>query len=554
MESRDQSDTPEPRPGTGWETVPEHSSGAVPPPPPTRPPTAGPPPPGGSPRAVAAGLLSLSGLGLGHVLVRHWGRAAVSWAATAVLLLVALPADPDGVPAVLVAGYLLLLVLAGADAARIARRTEFRRWSRPALAAVLGLLLLGIPVAGTAAYGSARDEAVEQELLGRLEEGDDLVAKAAKSPFPLSAPDFRHALSLYRELAEDHAGSRAAARVPGRLKDYYAAVASPYRAKKHCEAVDPLTYLRTLRGTVDRKLLGDLAGWPDAPLAESLYGCGVSRLDGAGTESGAKELGTLLRTFPGTTQADRVGPAVSATIDRQVAGLKGAEPCAVTDQLRRTSTLVGELPASSVPSLAPQAAAGVRDGVYACGVDEFEDEHFADARQTLTDFADTYRQDGRRRHALDIAIAAEIAEVRPSAGKRLPGSGKPGGVRMELVISNGAPNDVEVLYTGPVTGTVKLKACGSCARFSSEATGAAGACRASGTSYPKARLRLPAGEYHFLYKHGTGASSAVDSYAAGSSVKPGYSYTSCTYVIERDPYGLDLPTLPELLEPTSAPR
>ncbi|TXS18064.1 hypothetical protein [Streptomyces sp. wa22] len=554
MESRDQSDTPEPRPGTGWETVPEHSSGAVPPPPPTRPPTAGPPPPGGSPRAVAAGLLSLSGLGLGHVLVRHWGRAAVSWAATAVLLLVALPADPDGVPAVLVAGYLLLLVLAGADAARIARRTEFRRWSRPALAAVLGLLLLGIPVAGTAAYGSARDEAVEQELLGRLEEGDDLVAKAAKSPFPLSAPDFRHALSLYRELAEDHAGSRAAARVPGRLKDYYAAVASPYRAKKHCEAVDPLTYLRTLRGTVDRKLLGDLANWPDAPLAESLYGCGVSRLDGAGTESGAKELGTLLRAFPGTTQADRVGPAVSATIDRQVAGLKGAEPCAVTDQLRRTSTLVGELPASSVPSLAPQAAAGVRDGVYACGVDEFEDEHFADARQTLTDFADTYRQDGRRRHALDIAIAAEIAEVRPSAGKRLPGSGKPGGVRMELVISNGAPNDVEVLYTGPVTGTVKLKACGSCARFSSEATGAAGACRASGTSYPKARLRLPAGEYHFLYKHGTGASSAVDSYAAGSSVKPGYSYTSCTYVIERDPYGLDLPTLPELLEPTSAPR
>ncbi|MEU5801722.1 hypothetical protein ABZ773_14705 [Streptomyces sp. NPDC047804] len=554
MESRDQSDAPEPRPDTGWETVPDGSWGAVPPPPPTRPPTAGPPPPGGVLRAVAAGLLGLSGLGLGHVLVGRWGRAAVSWAATAVLLLVALPADPDGVPAALVAGYLVLLVLAAADAARIARRTEFRPWSRPALAAALGLLLLVIPVAGTAAYGSARDEAVEQALLGRLEEGDDLVTKAAESPFPLSEPDFRHALTLYRELAEDHAGSRAAARVPGRLKDYYAAVASPYRAKKHCEAVDPLTYLRTLRGTVDRKLLGDLAGWPDAPLAESLYGCGVSRLDGTGTDSGAEELGTLLRTFPDTPQAEQVGPAVSATIERQVAGLKGADPCTVTDQLRRTSTLVGGLPPSSVPSLAPQAAAGVRDGVYACGVDEFKDKKFADARQTLTDFADTYTQDGRRRHALDIAVAAEIAEVRPSAGKRLPGSGKPGGVRMELVVSNGAPNDVEVLYTGPVTGTVKLKACGSCARFSSEATGAAGACRANGTSYPKARLRLPAGEYHFLYKHGTGASSAVDSYASGSSVKPGYSYTSCTYVVERDPYGLDLPTLPDLLKPTSALR
>ncbi|MFE4688508.1 hypothetical protein ACFRH6_00455 [Streptomyces sp. NPDC056749] len=556
MESRDQSDTPEPRPGTGWETVPEHSSGAVPPPPPTRPPTAGPPQPGDALRAVAAGLLGLSGLGLGHVLVRRWGRAAVSWAATAVLLLVALPADPDGVPAVLVAGYLLLLVLAGADAARIARRTEFRPWSRPALAAVLGLLLLGIPVAGTAAYGSARDEAVEQELLGRLEEGDDLVAKAAKSPFPLSAPDFRHALSLYRELAEDHAGSRAAARVPGRLKDYYAAVASPYRAKKHCEAVDPLSHLRTLPGSVDRKLLGDLAGWPDAPLAESLYACGVSRLDGAGTESGAKELGTLLRTFPESSQAGQVGPAVSGRIRQQVAGLKGAEPCAVTEDLRRTSTLVAELPETSVPSLGRQARAGVQDGVYACGVDEFEDKKFADARQTLTDFADTYEDDRRGRHARDIAIAAEIAEDRPSAGKRLPGSGTPGGVRMELVISNGAPNEVEVLYTGPVTGTVKLKPCGGCERFGSEAAGSSGACGASGTSYPKARLRLPAGEYHFLYKHGTGATAAVDSYSSGSRVQPGYTYTSCTYVVERDRYGLDLPTVPDLsdlLKPASAP-
>lgn len=71
---------------------------------------------------------------------------------------------------------------------------------------------------------------------------------------------------------------------------------------------------------------------------------------------------------------------------------------------------------------------------------------------------------------------------------------------------------------------------------------------------PEGTSAASRGEYHFLYKHGTGASSAVDSYAAGSSVKPGYSYTSCTYVIERDPYGLDLPTLPELLEPTSAPR
>ncbi|MFB4421959.1 hypothetical protein C5F59_012805 [Streptomyces sp. QL37] len=544
---------PEPRPGAGPEPGPEQTWGAGgPPPPPARPPAAGPPPPGATLRAAAAGLLSLSGLGLGHVLLRRWGRAAVSWAATGVLLLVALPADPDGVPAALVAAYLVLLVLAGADAARLALRADFGRWPRPVLAVVLGLLLLAVPLTGTVAYGSARDEAVEQALLDRLEEGDDLVAEAAKSSFLLSGPDYRYALTLYRELGEDHPGSRAAALVPGRLKSYYEAVATPYRAKKHCEAVEPLTYLRTLPGTVDRKLLGGLAGWPDTPLAESLYGCGVSRLAGTGPDSGSKELGTLLRTFPESSQAGQVGPAVSRTIRQQLSGLKGAEPCAVTDRLRRTSTVVAELPETSVPSLGRQAEAGVRDGVYACGVDEFKDKRFAEARQTLTDFADTYEEDGRGRHARDIATAAEIAEVRPSAGGRLPGSGKPGGVRMELVISNGAPNDVEVLYTGPVTGTVKLKACGSCERFSSEATGAAGACGASGTSYPKTRLRLPAGDYHFLYKHGSGATAAADSYASGSSVTPGYSYTSCTYVIERDPYGLDLPTLPDPLKPASA--
>ncbi|MFC8225522.1 hypothetical protein [Streptomyces sp. NPDC057287] len=564
MEASDHPGAPGARPGDGreadpghtWEPGPGHTWGIEqPPPPPARPPAVGPPPPGAALRCVAAGLLNLSGLGLGHVLVRRWGRAAVSWAATGLVLLVALPADPDGVPSALVAGYLLLLVLAGADAARIALRTDVGRWPRPVLACALGLLLLGVPAAGTLAYGSARDEAVEQELLGKLEEGDDLVAKAAKSSFLLSEPDYRHALTLYRELADDHPGSRAAALVPRRLESFYTAVATPYRAKKHCEAVEPLTYLRTVPDTVDRKLLDGLAAWPDTPLAESLYGCGVSRLDGTGPDSGSKELGTLLRTFPESSQAGQVGPAVSGKIRQQVADLKGGDPCTVTEELRRTSTLVSQLPGTTLPSLGRQAGAGVQDGVYACGVDEFKDKRFTDARQTLTEFADTYKEDRRRQQARNIAIAAEIAEDRPSAGKRLPGSGEPGGVRMELVISNGAPNEVEVLYTGPVTGTVKLKPCGGCERFSSEAAGSAGACRAGGTSYPKARLRLPAGEYHFLYKHGTGATAAVDSYSSGSRAQPGYTYTSCTYVVERDRYGLDLPTVPDLsdlLKPASA--
>ncbi|MDG9684478.1 hypothetical protein QC334_17420 [Streptomyces sp. DH18] len=523
--------------------------GAVPPPP-SRAPDVGPPPPGAPLRAVGAALLNLTGLGLGYALLGRWARAAACWAATAALLWAALPADPDGVPGGVLVGYLLVLVLAAADGAWIARRSALGGAWRPALAVGLGVVLLAVPAGGAAVYGSARDEAREQMLLDRLAAGDERVRAASRQPFGSVKGEYAGALDVYRALGEDHPGSRAAKLVPDRLKTYYDAVSAPYAEKRHCEAVAPLTYLRTLPDSVDEKLLGALAAWPDEPLATSLYGCGVSRLGGPG--GGGTELGELLRTFPDSASAQQVGPAIGKRIKDQVAALKGAEPCAATEVLRGLGATASELPAEGVKALRADADQGVVDGVYACGVDQFEDKKFGDARTTLTDFARTYRGDGRVRQARNIAIAAEIADDRPAAGKRLPPSKRPDGSRMELVISNDAPNAVEVLYTGPVTGTVTLKACGGCERYSASA-GARQACKASGRSYPKARLRLPAGEYHFLYKHGTGATAGVDSYSSGTKVQPGYTYTSCTYVIERDPFGLDLPLIPDPVKPVLSP-
>lgn len=541
--------------GAGW-------GGAVPPPPdgppgfgppPPRAPAVGPPPPGAALRAVGAALLNLTGLGLGYALLGRWVRAAVCWTATAVLLWVALPADPDGVPGGVLVGYLLVLVLAGADGARIARRSALGGAWRPGVAVGLGVVLLAVPAGGAVVYGSARDEAREQMLLDRLAAGDERVAAASRQPFGSAKGGYEAALDVYRALGEDHPGSRAAKLVPGRMKTYYDAVSAPYAKKRHCDAVAPLTYLRTLPDSVDAKLLGELAAWPDEPLAASLYGCGVSRLGGTGGGGGGgAELGELLRTFPDSDPARQVGPAIGERIKAQVAAVKGTEPCAATAVLRELGTTASELPAESVKSLRADADRGVLDGVYACGVDQFRDKKFGAARTTLTDFARTYKSDGRVRQARNIAIAAEIADDRPAAGKRLPASKRPGGARMELVISNDAPNAVEVLYTGPVTGTLTLKACAGCKRYSA-AAGARQACKASGRNYPKARLRLPAGEYHFLYKHGTGASAGVDSYSSGSKVQPGYTYTSCTYVTERNPLGLELPQLPDLVEPVLSP-
>ncbi|MFF6905677.1 hypothetical protein ACFY9Q_07040 [Streptomyces sp. NPDC012389] len=525
--------------------------GAGVPPPPSHAPTVGPPPPGAGLRAVGAGLLNLTGLGLGYALLGRWGRTVGCWVATGVLLFVALPANPDGVPAGVLVGYLLVLVLAAADGARIALRSALAGSWRPVLAAALGVVLLAVPAGGVVAYGAARDEAREEMLLERLAGGDRRVAAASQQPFGTAKGEYEGALGVYRALDRDHPDSRAAKLVPDRLKAYYDAVSSPYAAKQHCEAVEPLAYLRSLPGSVGGELLGELASWPDEPLAESLYGCGVSRLGGA-SAGGSAEFGELLRTFPESASARQVGPAIGGRIDGRVAEVKGSDPCAATEALRGLRSTVSALPAESVPGLSAKAAKGIQDGVYACGVDQFKEKKFGEARTTLAGFARSYKGDGRAAQARKIAIAAEIADDRPAAGRRLPPSGSPGGPRMELVISNDAPNAVEVLYTGPVTGTVTLKPCGDCERYSASA-GPRLACKAGGRSYPKARLQLPAGDYHFLYKHGTGAASRVDSYAAGSKVQPGYTYTSCTYVIERSPLGLDLPTLPDSVKPASAP-
>ncbi|ARF75259.1 hypothetical protein B7C62_25675 [Kitasatospora albolonga] len=493
-------------------------------------------------------MLNLTGLGLGYALLGRWGRAAGCWVATAVLLFVALPADPDGVPARVLAVYLFLLVLAAADGARIAVRSPLGGSWRPVVAAGLGVVLLAVPAGGAVAYGAARDEAREQVLLDRLAGGDRRVAAASRQPFGTAKGEYEKALGVYRALGEDHPDSRAAKLVPDRLKAYYDAVSTPYAGKRHCEAVAPLTYLRSLPGSVDRELLGELASWPDEPLAESLYACGVSRIGQVG--GGSSEFGELLRTFPESAPARQVGPELGGRIDTQVAEVEDGDPCAATEVLRGLRSTVADLPAASVPALGAKADRGIRNGTYACGIDQFEEKKFGEARTTLTGFARSYKGDERAAQARKTAIAAEIAAARPAAGKRLPPSGSPGGPRMELVISNDAPNGVEVLYTGPVTGTVTLKPCADCKRYSASA-GPRLACRASGRSYPKARLQLPSGDYHFLYKHGTGASSRVDSYAAGSKVRPGYTYTSCTYVVERSPLGLDLPTLPDLVKPAS---
>ncbi|MBD0708876.1 hypothetical protein BU197_10850 [Streptomyces sp. CBMA291] len=485
------------------------------------------------------GLLNLSGLGIGYVLLRNWIGAALCWIATAVLLVAALPADVDGVPGGFLIGYGVFLLAVALDGARrglhavLSVGESFRRLVFP-----LALVLLVVPVGSTLAYGAARDEAREEVLLARLASADVRVKSADGLSFSMAEPVYRMALDEYQDLGLRHAGSRAGKLVPARLDAFYTRVSAPYGKESYCEAVDPLTYLRGLPNTFDKDLLGTRPARMDDPLAKSLYECGTSAFGEGGQSPTADEsLNTLYMTFPKSPYALKVEPAVKETVKKWTDSINsGSVTCDTANQLR---VLRASLIRMNDPAVAPHvgtAAAGVQKGTFACGTSQFKDKKFGDAITTMEGFAKDYPSSPQAGHARAIAIAAEIAEKEPEAGKKLPPAEEPGGSRMVMVVSNDGPGSVDLLYTGPVSGKVTLDPCKTCTKYRTGFLVPRGgknevkACTGPSSKYPKATLLLPAGTYHFLQKRAASAGSTGDTKASKTKIEPGYSYTNCLYV------------------------
>ncbi|MFJ3222542.1 hypothetical protein ACIPJS_04145 [Streptomyces sp. NPDC086783] len=496
-------------------------------------PSAPPPAPADPLRAVAVALLNLSGLGLGYVLVRRWILAAVCWAATVVLLFVALPADPDGVSGGALTAYVVFLVLAAAHGAVVGLRTRLMWPAAAPVAILLGLVLLAVPAGGVVLYDGARDEATEEMLLDRLERADRLVSKAEGKPFGSARSDLKDAWREYGDLRDDHPDSRAAERVPDRMKSYYSTVGAPYAQKKYCDAIPPLQYLRTLSRGTDKKDLGSLATWPDDRLATSLYECGSDGL-AAGDAVWPTHFGELLGTFPESEQAAKVEPAVGSAVDKAVKDVRGDEPCAAVDRLKALSSQVEGLKGEEAgveQALAKEvgrADKSAGSGAYDCGVDQYKDGDFADALSTMNDFVDDNKGSKNRERAKKIAIAAEIAQTVPAAGKRLPTTASGGGITVTL--KNDSPDDITVLFTGPVTGSVTLKGCGSCTAYSTSSTLSLGfkPCSDSGKKYPQRTISLPVGTTYFLHKPKSGTSGTTPA-SDTAKLSSGYIYTECAY-------------------------
>ncbi|MEV0848368.1 hypothetical protein AB0J21_21235 [Streptomyces sp. NPDC049954] len=515
--------------------------GFGPPAPPAYPPTVPPRPPAPAQplRALAVGLLNLTGLGLGYAALRAWTGLAVCCIATGVLLVVALPADADGVPGALVVGYLLVLLAVAAHGAAKGLRTPLFWPPSPAVALALALALLLVPAGGTLLYDRAQDDAhhaaVERMLLGRLDAADRTVASAQGTPFATSQPRFRQALGTYRELAEKHPESAAAARVPDRLRAYYEAVGEPYAQKKYCEALAPLKYLRTVPATLGEKRVGSLADWPEQRLPTALYECGAAAVGSAGTAYGAPraQFNELLADFPRSPQAARVEPALGRSISAAVKDVAD-DPCEATDRLKLLAAQAAALEggpgavATALDKDAARARGEIPGGAYACGVDAYRDKDFDTAGERLTDFVKTYENDRHVPLAKKIVTAAEIAGEEPAAGRKLPTLASGGSISVTL--TNDSPDPVEVLYTGPVTGRVTLAACHGCKRYDwTDTLSPSFKPCSAGRNYPKRTISLPAGTTYFLHKPlGGGAPSSPGTDTA--KLRPNYLYTECAYV------------------------
>ncbi|MEU0333946.1 hypothetical protein [Streptomyces sp. NPDC006193] len=505
----------------------------VPPVPPIPPPMpSGPPPaPPDAWRAAAVALLNLSGLGLGYALLRRRLLTAACWVATGLFLLFALPADADGVPVAAVAGYAVLLLAAAVHGGFAGLRARLVRPARTPLALLLGVLLLAVPAGGALWYRDAHGEAVERQLLGRLERADDLVASGGRRPFGAAGADYRAALDVYRDLAVHHPGSRAARKVPDSLRTYYTTVGAPYGHRRYCDAVEPLKFLRTVPGTMPRDRLGSLARWPEDRLATALYECGAQHL-ATGEADWVTRFGDLLDTFPRSGPAARVAPAVDSAVKKAEKAVRGDEPCAAVEQLRSLSTRIDDLSRSagdadgSLAKTSSRAGRSGDAGRYACGVDQYQDGDFDAARRTMEEFVAGHRHDRNRARAEKIAIAAEIAQTLPAAGKKLPTTASGGSI--SVTVKNDSPDDITVLYTGPVTGSFTLKGCGSCTAYPLSSTLYRGfkPC-SSGKHYPQRTIRLPVGTTYFVHRaHGTGSANPASDTAR---LRSGYIYTECAY-------------------------
>ncbi|MGK5531826.1 hypothetical protein [Streptomyces sp. URMC 129] len=489
------------------------------PPPPTAPPTVG------LPRdpwiAVTAAVLNLSGLGAGYLFLRRWRRAIPCWIATGGLLFLALPVDAGGVAGLWVVLYAALLVLAALDAWRLAGPRLVRGPWAPLTA---GVLLLALPAGSVVFFDRAQRQALEEDLTERLVAADALVEDAT-----WSEERYRSALTAYLAVRAEHPSTDAAAEVPARLDALYRQSVEDH-FDDACATLDPLRFYRGLTGDFEDEEAERLAEDADDLLPEALLHCGLEHLDDSGIPQAEAPFSELLADYPDSGFAQSLPDRLDERQREIITGIGDGAPCPAVDRLRELNELLAGLPGDEFARMAADGAEPVPEGLYQCGTSMFLSSQFALAETSLRDLVDNHPDHERADRARDILIAAEIAKELPAAGEELPPEpGSEGGATITLEIFNDSPYELELLFTGPRTGTERVAACDGCSLYPTDPGDSA--CADSGVDYPSTTLELPAGDYYFLHRS---PGRETESLAEADSFDPDYIYTYCSYVTEDD--------------------
>lgn len=462
-----------------------------------------PPKPAGPPKSVVgAGLLNLTGLGLGYAYLRNRVLFAVTLVLTGGLVTVAFLTGAAAQPWLWRGVFLCWLAGFGLHAAFLASlRAPGAAQRKPVLAGVVAVALLvagygGYSIAGAAVYDSG---------VAAQENGD---CATAISDFDTVSGPFE--LTLRQDVldAQDRATECAA---------YQRAVAAQKREDYESAIALYNDFSKIYPGSA-------LARYVHVNLADSHFGKATSwqpPVTPVDARISVDRLLMLRREFADTEAAKKAPQAIT---DMFVEATKPYGEGKFCDSLIVLEYFAGLDPSSAGEKVVGDANVYRARSLYECGLSQLRDNLAHRAVDTLGTFLAAYPNDAGVPQAKSALIAAKVATA---AKVQLPvpppiGGNEPGSIRVTFY--NDSRKPVTVSVAGPTAHEFTIPACESCPESYPKDDPAA--CKDL-NGRPSVTLRLTPNTYYFttddpsLYNETT------------SSVTPmvGYTHWQCVYTV-----------------------
>lgn len=475
----------------------------------------------------AAALLNASATGAGYLYQRRWRAFVVYWVGVAAWWFLA---SPTGVWLAIIVAWVLLAVW------RAAAPAPHADPPRPApghpVALAVGAVLLVATAAGVVTFRSQASDALraadaahaEGDCEAAIERYDRVTGtyRLAFSGRVDEADQGRQAcvqLEWARETSREASEHDDDEHLDGTVSSYEEYLETPGRRFTDGARAELATVLdRQATALAGR---GDPEGWRDA------YALYVRLVD----------------DHAGSPEAEATPDAVQAMWEGATAGFRERRWCDAIVALRAFGDLPGDDGLSD-----DVVAAAHRDlpvALLQCGLERSADDNLAGARTMLQEVVDGYpgtsgatraqaELDDITRREEEARIRDEIAGVEPGADALPPpaaaGTAPAGTVTVEIV--NGSPERLEILYTGPQTGSMTIDPCGDCATSSSIDNILLGSYCGT-TSSPRRTITLAPGDYQVVAKAADGAD--VRPFSGTWALASGTAYSDC-YYIQQSPF------------------